>query len=122
MTYVLVYILFWQDILGIFKVSPAVIECARDYIIWIIIVPLIGFAPFLMDGILIGATKTKPLRNSMFLSTVLFFSIYYLLTPVLGNNALWMAFILFLISRAVLQFFMSDRLEGLIWQRAGSAR
>lgn len=109
--YVTVYRLFWIEILSLFNPSQDVIACAGDYILWVMIVPLVGFAPFLMDGILIGATKTRVLRNSMFAATVVFFSLYYSLVETIGNDALWLSFVIFIICRGIAQYFMSDRLR-----------
>lgn len=111
--YVLVYVFFWRQILTVFTDSQAILETARQYIVWIVIVPLAGFAPFLMDGIMIGATRTKVLRNSMFLATLVFFALYYSLVGQLGNDALWFAFVVFITSRGILQWLMTDRLRDL---------
>ena len=70
-----------------------------------------AFAPFLIDGVLIGATRTAVMRNSVFLSTVGFFAAYYGLRDVAGNDALWFAFLLFLVLRGVFQYFMTNRLR-----------
>lgn len=102
---------FWEQIIGIFTDSPRILACAGEYIVWIMLVPLVAFAPFLMDGILIGATRTKILRNSMFLSTLIFFGLYFSLRGTMGNDALWLSFVVFIISRGVSQFLLSDRLR-----------
>ena len=70
-----------------------------------------AFIPFTIDGILIGATRTAVMRDSVFLSTALFFAVYYGFRSVIGNNALWAAFLLFLIARGILQYFMTHRLK-----------
>ncbi|MBQ2416848.1 MAG: MATE family efflux transporter, partial [Alistipes sp.] len=67
--------------------------------------------PFLLDGIMVGATLTRILRNSMLLSTVAYFVLYYTLHPIMGNNALWLAFTAYMAIRGIAQYFMSDRLE-----------
>ena len=64
-----------------------------------------------MDGIMVGATLTRILRNSMVVSTVAYFAIYYSLHPFIGNNALWCAFTAYMALRGVAQYFMSDRLQ-----------
>jgi MATE family multidrug resistance protein len=64
-----------------------------------------------MDGIMVGATETRVMRNSMFLATLTYFGIYYALHPVIGNNALWLAFTLYMFLRGVIQFFMTRRLK-----------
>lgn len=109
--YVVIYALFWEPLLGLFTSSPAILTGVADYILWVIAVPLIGFAPFLVDGALIGATATRVMRNSVFLSTVAFFVVYFALRGVVGNNALWLAFMVFLVLRGLLQYWMTGGLK-----------
>ena len=93
--------------------SPAILEGASEYILWVVAVPLVGFAPFLVDGALIGATATRVMRNSVFLSMVAFFAVYFTLRGVVGNNALWLAFMVFLVLRGALQYWMTGGLKRL---------
>ncbi len=109
--YVVIYALFWEPLLGLFTSSPAILTGAADYILWVVAVPLIGFAPFLVDGALIGATATRVMRNSVFLSTVAFFVVYFALRGLVGNNALWLAFMVFLVLRGLLQYWMTGGLK-----------
>ena len=109
-----IFAFFLRDIIMIFSSSPSIIECAGQYIGWIIVVPLAGFAPFLMDGIFIGATRTRILRDSMAVSVLVFFALYYGLVGHLGATALWLAFVVFVVSRGVCQLIMSRGLKGLI--------
>lgn len=109
--FIAIYLLFWRDILSLFTTSDTIISGAGAYIIWIVLVPLLGFGPFLLDGILIGATRTKILRNTMFFATLIFFALYYSTINILGNDALWLSFIIYLIARGVLQYFATDRLR-----------
>lgn len=115
--FVFIYTFFWPQVIGLFNPSEAVLSAAWQVRIWVIVLPVVGFAPFLMDGILIGVTKTRILRNSMFISTIVFFGLYYSLVGTLGNDALWPAFTVFLISRGVNQIIMSNRLEGIVWHK-----
>lgn len=114
--FVVVYLVGWREILSVFTKSKAIQECARQFIVWIALVPIVGFAPFLMDGMMLGATQTKVLRNSMLLSGVVFFALFYAFVGVLGNSALWLAYVVYIAVRGVLQYFMSDRLKGYVWQ------
>lgn len=100
--YIVVYLLWWRPLLGIFSDSPTILACAEEYIGWIISVPLLSFAPFLIDGILIGATKTRIMRNTTFWSLVAFFALFFGLEGVLGNRALWLAYVGFIVVRCVL--------------------
>ena len=63
--------------------------------------PLISVWSFLYDGVYVGATRAREMRNIMLISTfVVFLPAWYLLQP-LGNHGLWMAFMLFLASRGI---------------------
>ncbi len=78
----------------------AVRATALAYLPWLVILPLISVWAFLLDGIYVGATRAREMRNAMLLSTVLIFlPAWYLLLP-MGNHGLWLALILFLVSRA----------------------
>lgn len=109
-----IYVVWWEDILSMFVGDKSqlvdMLTVARQYIGWVIAIPLAAALPFLMDGIMVGATLTRVLRNSMLLSTVAYFAIYYSLHPFIGNNALWLAFTAYMALRGVAQYFMSDRL------------
>jgi MATE efflux family protein len=110
------YIVGWRDLLGLFVDSTEpnagrIIELAGNYIVWIILIPLAGAMPFIMDGIMVGATETRVMRNSMFWATAIFFGLYYASLPVLGNNALWLAFTSYLVLRGIFQYFMTRGLR-----------
>lgn len=106
-----IYAFGWRSVLSLFTESPAILSEAGGYVGWLIAIPLVAFIPFTIDGILIGATRTAVMRDSVFLSTALFFAVYYGFRSVIGNNALWAAFLLFLIARGILQYFMTHRLK-----------
>ena len=75
--------------------------------------------PFIMDGIMVGATETKVMRNSMLLSTVRLFR-YLLLAPIPSSgHALWLAFTLYMFLRGTLQLLMTRRLR-LIYRKAAA--
>ncbi len=113
--YVGVYLVGWRDLLSIFVEdranSEAIISLAGDYIGWIIIIPLAGAFPFLMDGVMVGASFTNVMRNSMMVASAMFFVIYFTFSPFIGNNALWLAFTLYMTLRGVVQYFMTHRLD-----------
>lgn len=68
---------------------------ALEYLPWLVAMPLVSMWCFLLDGIFIGATKGKEMRNSMFLSTCAFFAFFYLASS-WGNHALWFAMLGFM--------------------------
>jgi len=82
---------------------PKLIEQAHPYFIWVSLIPVISFAAFIYDGIYVGATQAKAMRNSMFIaSIILYIPLFYLLRIPFGNHGLWMAFLIFLGARGLL--------------------
>ncbi len=106
---VLIYALFPDLLLRVMTNDLLIIDHAKGYMFWTLLIPITGFAAFLWDGIFIGATASKEMRNAMLLSSLLFFAAYFALTPVWGNNGLWFSFILFLLVRGVVQTFWAKR-------------
>ena len=105
------YAAFGNQFLHIFTDKPDVIAAAGDYMTWVLAIPVCGFAAFLFDGIFIGATATRTMRDAMFIATAAFFAIYYGLKYHFGtadehvwNNILWTAFMVFLTLRGLLQW------------------
>ena len=96
-------------ILWILTNDKGVIDTAMAYILWTVLVPFTGFAAFIYDGIYIGATASAAMRNTMFISTGAFFIAYYLLCGPLGNDGLWIAFLIFLTLRGLVMFLMQKK-------------
>ncbi|MBR6757711.1 MAG: MATE family efflux transporter [Bacteroidaceae bacterium] len=110
------YLGWWRELLGIFvdanqANASQLIDLAGKYIGWVIAIPLACSIPFLLDGVMVGATLTRVMRNAMLLSTVAFFALFYGLQPIIGNNALWLAFTSYMVLRGIFQYLMTHRLE-----------
>ncbi len=74
-------------------------ETARQYLPWIILSPLISVWSFLLDGVFIGATRTREMRNVMIVSVLgIYLPAWYVLQP-MGNHGLWLAMMAFLGAR-----------------------
>ena len=98
--------------LRIFSDKPDIIQGTLHYLFWTLIIPVCGFSAFLFDGIFVGATASRTMRNSMFVASATFFAVYYLgkhflsahlADPFVWNNILWTAFMAFLALRGLLQ-------------------
>jgi MATE family multidrug resistance protein len=100
--YVAIYCVAWQSILGLFSPSEDVMACAGQYIGWIIAVPLVCFVPFMIDGIMLGATRTAPLRNTVAISLGIQILLLLLLKDKVGNMSVWISFLAFLFMRGML--------------------
>ncbi len=95
------YALFGTLIIGILTDLEDVREAAIRYLPWMIASPVVSVWCFLYDGVYVGATRAKEMRNVMVFSTiVIFLPAWYLLQP-LGNDGLWLAFLLFMASRGI---------------------
>ncbi len=100
--FTLVYLLGEEQILYLFTNDKAVVELAVTYFLWTALTPVINSISFLWDGIYIGATATAPMRNTMIFSAVfIFLPTYYLFKDSIGNEALWLAMVLFMVARAI---------------------
>jgi len=76
-------------------------DAAIRYLPWMIASPLVSVWCFLYDGVYVGATRAKDMRNIMvFSAIVVFLPAWYFLQP-LGNDGLWLAFLLFMASRGI---------------------
>ena len=91
---------FGERLLYVFTDQMSLVEQAEVYLIWVIIAPVINVAAYIWDGIFLGATASRALRNSVIVSTLLYLSAVYLLTP-FGNHGLWGALTLLLVARGV---------------------
>lgn len=81
--------------------QPAVRTQALAYLPWAILLPLISVWGFQFDGIFIGATRARDLRNGMMISLAVFLLAALALVPLAGNHGLWGAFALFMAVRGV---------------------
>lgn len=107
--FTLIYLVGGANFLTLLSDNAEVIRASKEYFIWAIIVPFAGFAAFAWDGVFIGATMTRGLLLSMFGAMATFFATYLLLFSHLGNHALWLAFILYLAMRGILQTIIFRR-------------
>ncbi|MGJ8526229.1 DNA damage-inducible protein F [Halomonadaceae bacterium LMG 33818] len=74
-------------------------DAAQTYLPWMIIMPLIAVWAYLMDGVFVGATATKPMRDTLLLSLFVFLPTWYF-TRSWGNNGLWFSFMMFTLVRS----------------------
>lgn len=109
LSFTLLYGVGGKGFLSLLTNDPAVIQEAGTYFYWVLAVPLAGFAAFLWDGILIGATATRLMLYSMLVASGTFFLIYYLFSGMMGNHALWMAFLVYLLLRGSMQWVLWNR-------------
>lgn len=99
--FTLVYAIAGENILQILTDNKRILEASKPLLFWVIAVPLISFPAFILDGIFIGATASKAMRNTMLMATVLVF------IPVVYSGIgdeltrLWTGFLLFMFARGL---------------------
>ena len=101
--YTLIYIIGGMEIVRILTDEPHVIETATEYIPWAWLIPAAGAAAFIWDGLFIGFTATRGMLVSSVIAALIFFSTYLLTVNLMGNHGLWLAQILYLSTRGIIQ-------------------
>lgn len=88
-------------IIDVMAKDPDVQRVARDYLPYMVAAPLIGCAAWMLDGIFIGATRSRDMRNMMAVSFAIYWGAIFLLLPLLGNHGLWLALLISFAARGV---------------------
>ena len=99
-----IFFLIGMQFIAFMTVSEEVRAVAQIYLVWAALTPLVGVAAFQMDGVFIGATWSRDMRNSMVMSLVVLVASYFVLFPLFGNHGLWLSLWIFLSIRAVTLF------------------
>ncbi|MEN9012730.1 MAG: MATE family efflux transporter [Yoonia sp.] len=76
--------------IDLMSTAPDVRETARIYLPYMIAAPIVGLAAWMLDGIFIGATRSRDMRNMMVISAVAYFAAVIPLMAVFGNHGLWL--------------------------------
>lgn len=97
----LTYLLLGNFIIEMMSSLPHIVADAKRYLIWVIALPIASVGGFLLDGVFIGATWSRPMRNTMLVSTGLIYFPSVFLLANKGNTGLWIAFTLFMLARGV---------------------
>ncbi|MDC1151538.1 MATE family efflux transporter [Pelagibacteraceae bacterium] len=106
------YLFFFKDIINIITDIEILRFISYKHFIWIIIIPPAASFCYQLDGIFIGASQTKEIRNAMIASVLIFIGISIYLTQNFGNHGLWFSLLLFMILRALtLQFYFNKILR-----------
>lgn len=97
-------------IVGLFTDDPGVIAAALPYLPWLVATPLVALWCYILDGIFIGATRGREMRNSMVLSALGAIIAQYFAIPAFGNHGLWGSLMLFFVLRAVTLYVSYPRI------------
>ena len=107
--FTIVYSCFGEWFLHLLTSEQDVLAASRDYFPWVLLIPLAGMAAFIYDGIFIGITAARDMFIATAAATAIFFALFYLLFGSMGNHALWLALIVYLLLRGVLLHLLLHR-------------
>ncbi|MFT6675341.1 MAG: MATE family multidrug resistance protein [Sulfitobacter sp.] len=96
-------LVFWAAgplVIDLMTTAPEVRELARIYLPYLVVMPLLGCGAFMLDGIFIGATRSRDMRNMMVLSFAFYAVVAVVLVPVWGNHGLWVSILMSFVARA----------------------
>lgn len=98
----LIFIAAGDHLIDIITTSPDVRLAAREFMLLAALAPACGVLAYCFDGVFIGASWARDMRNLMVTAFVIYIVVWYALTP-WGNAGLWAAFLAFLLARGLLQ-------------------
>lgn len=97
----------------------AVISASLSYLPWAILAPVASVWCYQLDGIFIGAMRTREMRNAMIVSTLLYLACWWVLSNLFGNHGLWAALILYFLFRSTTLLYKLPTIEPAIFSGTG---
>lgn len=98
--FTILFVVAGHTLIGLLTSIGEVSAAAQLYLPWLWVLPMTAVWGFLLDGIFIGATRTREMQNTMLISTFIVFLPVWWLTTAWGNHGLWFALIALMLARA----------------------
>lgn len=92
-----------NDILHVLSNEQTVIEASEPYLLWVALIPVAGMGAFIWDGVFIGITDSRGMLLSCFVAAIVFAIMLTLFFTTMGNHALWLALLSYLLARGIMQ-------------------
>ena len=106
------FLIFFKQIINIITDIEILRFISYKHFIWIIIIPPFASFCYQLDGIFIGASQTKEIRNAMLISVASFIVLSIYLTKHFDNHGLWLSLLLFMIIRSLtLKYFFNKIIQ-----------
>ncbi|MCP5185276.1 MAG: MATE family efflux transporter [Pseudomonadales bacterium] len=96
------YLLATPFLAGLLSANDAVVEAVTACRVWMALLPFVAVWAFVYDGVYIGLTAVRPLRNTMLVAALLFCVCLVMFLPWLHNHGLWLSFLLFMLVRGII--------------------
>ncbi len=108
----LIYLIFFKEIVYIITDIEILRFISFQHILWVILIPPVASFCYQLDGIFIGASQTRDIRNAMIISVISYIGVSIFLTRYLGNHGIWFSLLLFMIFRSLtLKFYFKNILR-----------
>ena len=96
------YLIGLKSFMHIMTNNSELLALAKNYYFWVVLLPITSLAAFIWDGVYVGVTASKAMRNTMVIASLfVFLPAFYLSFPSLHNHGLWLALHLFMLSRGL---------------------
>ena len=106
----IIYLLANQYVINLMSDIEEIRDLSSQYVIWLIILPFIASFCYQFDGIFIGVSQTKELRNAMIFSVFCYLIISIFLTKYFSNTGVWISLCTFMILRAISLYYYLDKI------------
>ena len=93
------FVIFGPWLIDLLTTVPEVRITARQWLGWVALAPIVGIACWMLDGIFIGATRSRDMRNAMLVTMGAYIPALLLLPMGYGNHGLWAALMVLLVVR-----------------------
>ncbi|MDH3670985.1 MAG: MATE family efflux transporter [Gammaproteobacteria bacterium] len=109
--FTILYAVLGTSIINVITGIEPVRLAAADYLIWVLVSPVLSVWSYQLDGIFIGTTRPVEMRNGMVLSLLVYLLAIWLFIPLLGNHGLWLSLMIFMVTRAITLGLWYPRIE-----------
>jgi multidrug resistance protein, MATE family len=106
----IIYLFINEWVINLMSDIAEIRSLSSLYAIWLIIMPFIASFCYQFDGIFIGVSQTKELRNAMIFSVTIYLIISIILTNFYSNTGVWISLCIFMILRALSLFYYMDKI------------
>jgi len=97
----LIYLLFFKQIINLLTDIDVLRFISYKHALWVVLIPPVASFCYQLDGIFVGASQTKEMRNGMIISVVSFIILSIYFTKYFGNHGLWLSLLIFMVLRSL---------------------
>ena len=107
----LTYLIFGESLLYVFTDKEYLIRASLPFMFWMILFPILSTPCYIWDGVYIGLTASRAMRQTMLVAVLIYILSYFLLSDKFGNHGLWAALLIFMVARGLIQWLWYRRVK-----------